>query len=273
MRRDPAQPHTLAGAYAVDALDGAERARFEEHLERCGECAREIRGLREATARLADAVAAAPPAGLKQRAMAATAHTRQLTPAAGGTTAHLARRPAGAGWLGPRGAAWLGPRDAAWPGQRGARAGRWVAGLATGLAGAIAAAALLVAVHTRQAPAGAGPAGSHLIAAVLTAPDATMISSRVRTGGIATVVMSGRERMLVFAAEGLRPLPTSRRYELWLMGPGGDRPAGLLPVPRHGMTGPVVASGLKPGDRLGLSPEAAVGARHPTTKMILVVTL
>ena len=48
---------------------------------------------------------------------------------------------------------------------------------------------------------------NHAIAAVLTAGDATVISARVATGSTATVVMSRRERALVFSAAGLRPLP------------------------------------------------------------------
>ena len=120
---------------------------------------------------------------------------------------------------------------------------------------------------------GQGTAGSQAIAAVLTAPDATMLTARVRTGGTATVVMSRRERTLVFAAAGLRALPASQCYELWLMRPGTDRPAGLLPMPRHGMTGPVVASGLRTGDRLALTVEPAAGTRHPTTAVILALTL
>jgi hypothetical protein len=100
-----------------------------------------------------------------------------------------------------------------------------------------------------------------------------MIEARVKTGGTATVVMSHRERALIFTAAQLRPLRPSQCYELWLMGPRRDRPAGLLPMPTHGMTGPVLASGLRPGDRLGLSVEPTAGARHPTTTMILVLAL
>jgi len=81
---------------------------------------------------------------------------------------------------------------------------------------------------------------------VLTARDATILRARVRTGGTATIVMSGREHALAFAAQGLRALPPTRCYELWLMAPGRDRSAGMLPGPRHGMTGPVLASGSKP---------------------------
>jgi anti-sigma-K factor RskA len=86
-------------------------------------------------------------------------------------------------------------------------------------------------------------------------------------------MMSPRKRMLVFAAAGLRALSGSQCYELWLMEPGADRPAGLLPMPSDGMSGPVIAAGLRPGDRLGLSVEPAAGTRRPTSPMILVLAL
>jgi anti-sigma-K factor RskA len=57
------------------------------------------------------------------------------------------------------------------------------------------------------------------------------------------------------------------------MGPGGDKPAGMLPDPRHGMTGPVVASGLNPDDRLGLTVEPAGGSTHPTSAVIMFMPL
>jgi anti-sigma-K factor RskA len=124
----------------------------------------------------------------------------------------------------------------------------------------------------RPSPPGRS-AVSHDVATVLTAPDLTVLSGRVRTGGTATVMMSPRDRMLVFAAAGLRVLPGSQCYELWLMQPGADRPAGLLPMPKHGMSGPVVASGLAAGERLGLTVEPAHGSRRPTSPMILVLAL
>ena len=45
--------HSLVGAYAVDALDDAERARFEEHLATCAECRAEVASLRGAAASVA----------------------------------------------------------------------------------------------------------------------------------------------------------------------------------------------------------------------------
>ena len=243
MRRRRPEPHTLAGAYALDALDGPDRTRFERHAARCQECTREVTGLREATARLAVAAAAAPPAALKEALRAETARTRQLPPVTHGTDAAARTRLR------------LGPRR-----------------LALTLAGAAVVAATAVWVTGTGGPGGQSPP-SQEIAAVLTAPDAVTLTARVRTGGTATIVMSHRERMLVFAAAKLRRLPAAQRHELWLLGPGLDRPAALLPMPSHGMTGPVVASGLRSGDRLGLTVEPAAGSRRPTTPMILELTL
>jgi len=74
------EAHTLAGPYAMDAISAPDRARFERHLTRCEDCAREIASLREAAARLAAAAAVSPPPALKARVMAAAAATRQRPP-------------------------------------------------------------------------------------------------------------------------------------------------------------------------------------------------
>jgi anti-sigma-K factor RskA len=244
MRIRRPEPHTLAGAYALDALDGPDRARFERHAARCQECTREVAGLREATARLAAAAAAQPPAALKEALRAETARTRQLPPVTGGSHATGRTRPR------------LGVRR-----------------LALALGGAAAVAAVTVWVTASLGPPAGQPAASQEIATVLTAPDAVKMTAQVRTGGTATIVMSHHDGMLVFAAAGLRPLPAAQHYELWLIGASRDRPAGRLPTPSHGMTGPVVAAGLRSGDRLGLSVEPATGTRGPTTPMILELTL
>jgi hypothetical protein len=133
--------------------------------------------------------------------------------------------------------------------------------------------AVTVWVTGSLAPPAGPPSSSQEMATVLTAPDAVKLTARVRTGGTATIVMSHHDGMLVFAAAGLRRLPAAQCYELWVLRPGGDRPAGRLPVPSHGMTGPVVTSGLRSGDRLGLTVEPATGTGHPTTPMILDLTL
>jgi anti-sigma-K factor RskA len=100
-----------------------------------------------------------------------------------------------------------------------------------------------------------------------------MMTAKVRTGGTATVVMSHRARELVFTASKLTVLPPSRAYELWLMGPSGDKPVGTLPPAHGGMTGPMVVGGLVHGDRLVLTVEPAGGSRRPTTRPIVVMGL
>ena len=216
----------MAGAYAMDAVDDRDRARVERHLARCQECSREISGLREATARLAAAAAAHPAAALKDRLLAETALVRQFPPVTRGAPDRPARHRDLSGRA-------RSPRP---PSRRPVRMAR----VALALAGVFVIAAVAVwAGSARLSPPVPAPPRGQAIAAVLTAPDATMISARVRTGGAATVVMSHRERTLVFAAAGLRALPASRRYELWVMGPHRDRPAGHAPraPARHDRTG------------------------------------
>ena len=85
--------------------------------------------------------------------------------------------------------------------------------------------------------------------------------------------MSHRARALVFIASGLTRLPASKAYELWLMGPAGATPAGMLPSGHHGMSGPVVVSRLAPGDRLGLTIEPSAGTGQPTSAPVVMVAL
>jgi anti-sigma-K factor RskA len=257
--------HTLAGPYAMDAISAPDRARFERHLTRCEDCAREIASLREATARLATAAAVSPPPALKARVMAAAAATRQRPPVPEPEAA-LRTRLLRTRLLRP------------WPGRPAPRKRLAMA------AGAVAAAAAVVVAVVFGVGNGGmrdqlsrAQASSQQVAAVLTARDATMMTGAVRGGGTVTIVMSHSMRELVFTAAALHALPASRGYELWLIGPAGDRAVIMLPPARHGMTGPVVASGLRPGDHLALTAEPAAGAAHPagrpTTPMMLDVVL
>jgi anti-sigma-K factor RskA len=252
--------HTLAGAYAMDAISERDRARFEQHLAGCQECTQEIASLREATARLGAASAVTPPAGLKERVLAAAAMTRQQPPAAAEPDV-----PARAGAM-VRTGAWL--RSLAWPGR-----------LAVAAAAVAAVAVLAIAVvfgvsngSIRQ-QLNQAQASSQQIAAVLTAHDAHMMTGPVAGGGTATIVMSHSRDALVFTAAGLRALPASRGYELWLIGPAGSRSVGMLAVRSHGMTGPLIASGLRRGDHLALTDEPAGGSIQPTAPMMLDVAL
>ena len=253
--------HTLVGAYAMDAISAPDRERFERHLAGCEECAREVASLHEATAALGTAAAEPLPAGLKERVMAAAAMTRQQPPAD-----EAEADPAAPGARGGRAGTWL--RSLAWPGRLALAAGSATAAAVLALAVVFG-----VANGSMQQQLDQAQASSQQIAAVLTAQDAVMTSGPVTGGGTATIVMSHSRHALVFTAQGLRALPASRGYELWLIGPAGTRPIGMLPAGRHGMTSPVIASGLHQGDHLALTAEPADGTAHPTAPMMFDVTL
>jgi anti-sigma-K factor RskA len=242
--------HELAGAYALDALDDAERERFERHLARCSSCAEDVRKMTSTATALAMAVAAEPPPGLKARVLAAAATTPQLPPlpAAAAARRRHARHVTGSAWF---------PR------------------LALGVAavGVAAAVALAVVTVSTQDRLNTARAQNQALAAVLAAPDAQIATATSSTGGSATVVLSYAEQKMIFTSSGLPRLPNSKVYELWLLSTGSARSAGLLPEPADGKTAPVLAAGLTSADKVGVTVEPAGGTSSPTTTPILVMTL
>ncbi|MFY9847639.1 MAG: anti-sigma factor, partial [Trebonia sp.] len=93
-------------------------------------------------------------------------------------------------------------------------------------------------------------------------------------GGTATVVASHLAGKIVFTSSGLRVLPSSQVYELWFLGPGKARGAGLVPPAGvTGSTAPVLASGLETGDSVGVTVEPAGGTTAPTTTPIVVLAV
>jgi hypothetical protein len=226
-------PHALTGVYAVDAVDGAERDRFERHLDRCAPCDQEVRGLQETTTQLALAATREPPPGLKAAVLAEAARTRQQVPAA--PTRARARTPA--------------------------------TRLALGFAAVATAAAVVLAVvlGLQRSELDNARAQQRAIAQVLNAPGARLVT------GHATVVVSSRLHKLIFTTHGLPALASSHVYQLWLIGPSGARSAGLLPAASQGKTAAVLASGVVPGDLVGVTVEPAGGTRQPTTTPIVEI--
>jgi anti-sigma factor RsiW len=74
--------HELSALYALDALTGDDRARFEAHLDGCERCQAELAGLRGAASALAFAVEGPPPpAELRGRILeAARAEGQNVVP-------------------------------------------------------------------------------------------------------------------------------------------------------------------------------------------------
>jgi anti-sigma-K factor RskA len=225
--------HALVGAYAVDALDDLERRRFEDHLAECETCARETRGLREAAAHLGTAVAVPPPARLRERVLSDVARVRPLPPLlANGHSRRRGRTP------------WLFTVAAA--------ACLVVATVMGGMA--------LVA----QQRADRAVAANREVYQVLAAADLQTVSAPVSTGGTGTVASSRSQGRAVVALSGLDRLPSSRTYELWFMGAGDPRPAGLLRESGE----PLVVAGLGEATQIGLTIEPAGGSARPTTRPI-----
>jgi anti-sigma-K factor RskA len=130
-----------------------------------------------------------------------------------------------------------------------------------------------VIVVSAQHKLNAAQARDQAIAAVLAAPDARITSAATSDGGTATVVVSRAEQKMIFTSAGLPSLPASKVYELWLLGTGQTRRAGLLAAPAAGKTAPVLASGLEAGDKVGVTVEPAGGTSAPTTTPIVVMAL
>ena len=88
-------------------------------------------------------------------------------------------------------------------------------------------------------------------------------------GGTVTIVVSGQQHGAVVSTRGMTALPAGRVYQLWVIDASGARPAGLLPA--AGQNGPVLASGVLPGDRIGITVEPSGGTSRPTTTPIVVI--
>jgi anti-sigma-K factor RskA len=240
-----ASPHALTGAYALDAIDGTERERFERHLARCPACRDEVRSLQDTATRFALAVSARPPQPLKEQVMVAAAHTWQLPPVPG----QMPRPEPGTGWA----------RRLAMP----------VAAACLALAIVFG---VLLAISRSQLGSVRGQQSA--INTVLEAPGTRLLSVRTRLGGSVSVILALRLHELVFTGIHLRGLPHAEVYELWVLGPAGRATdVGLLARAASGDTGPQLATDVVAGDRIDLTAEPSGGTTRPTTGPIALISL
>ncbi|MFD9126380.1 anti-sigma factor domain-containing protein [Kitasatospora sp. NPDC059571] len=241
--------HTLTGAYAAHALDGAERTDFERHLAQCPACAAEVAEFTATLARLGAAEALQPPPELKARVMAALPAVRQLAPSG----AEVA-----AGHAAPR--------------QRGRFARNWPKlALAASVALATGFGALAVQQHDQADRARAEAARladqQAAFGTLLTAPDAKTATGTAGSG-VGTVVWSQSRGEAGFLAAGLPALPQGKTYQLWFNDAGTMRPAGLLPQ----SNGSLVLSGPIDGAAgVGVTVEPSGGSQHPSGNPVLLL--
>ncbi|MFI7146872.1 anti-sigma factor domain-containing protein [Nonomuraea sp. NPDC050022] len=262
-------PHTLVGAYALDAVDDElERRHFEDHLTGCAECALEVAAFAETAARLGSAVAVEPPPGLKERVFAQIDQVRQVPP----TVAVPAQEDS---WGTPRRSEHGAGRRPQGRSRRPRPWLRWrplVAGV--GVAACLAA-AVVFGVGALQARDELDQVRrmNQEVAAVLTAPDSRIATAAAKQGGRGTVVVSRSRGKMVFLAAGLADLPEGQVYQLWQLAPGRIRSAGLLSADAAGRTQPVIAAPGPGVAKLGVTVEPAGGSAQPTTRPLFLVNL
>ncbi|MFJ8629538.1 anti-sigma factor domain-containing protein [Streptomyces sp. NPDC093568] len=235
-----ADPHDLAGAFAVDALSREEREEFLRHVAGCPDCAREVVRLQEAAAWLALAAARTPPPGLKERVLAEVARTGQYS------------------------LTLPGPVDE----PRGRRLAPRLLNLA--LAACVAAAAVLGGVaawqhqeaqQTRQE----SDSRTADLARLLAAPDTTFVKQDVAYGGSGTVAVSRHLDQAAYFCQDLAPLPAGKTYQLWYVAPGNAaRSAGLVPAGAALQARPLPAP--RTAAALAITVEPSAGSSAPTTK-------
>jgi anti-sigma-K factor RskA len=240
--------HKLTGAYAMDALDELERARFEQHLAQCDDCRAEVAELRETAALLSETVAVTPPPSLRDSVLTGISQVRPLAPEV--TTIPLTRS--------------APTRSEQSAGRRG-----WVPLLvAAALALFVGLGAMIVApwADDDEVP--------RLTAAeqVLQAPDAEEVFLDLGEAGRATVTRSKSQDKAVITTEDMVSAPEGKDYELWFMSPDEEFiAAGLMPdapdqtVVLDGSAAEAVA--------VGITVEPDGGSNQPTSDPIALFDL
>ncbi|MEU3900571.1 anti-sigma factor [Streptomyces sp. NPDC045251] len=250
--------HSLAAPYALDALEGAERVRFERHLGGCDRCAAEVRALSEDAVRLAWSTAAPAPAALRDRVLAAVRTTAQETVPGRGPVRRLPSHVWGAGPAPER--------------SRPPRPRPLLVPFATVTAAAALVVAALFAVQADRTRGELDTARDRTreIAHVLAAPDARATGGEDDRGRSIGVVASASEGRAVVTLSGYGEPSGGRVHQLWLVRPGAQpRSLGLL-----GDDTPLVASGLdRSATSLAVTVEPGGGSDRPTSRPVAQLTL
>lgn len=250
-----ADVHALSGAYALDALEPAEAAAFEQHLESCATCREEVRSLREAAGALALDVEEAPPASLRSSVLAGISQVRPLPPVDRSE---------------PEKAAAPVDEVAAARSRRTRMRSPWLVGAAAALA-LLAGAAVVRSVQLGSQLDSVSAQAAE-VTAVLTAPDATTTSASVTTGGRAAVVSSASLGKSVLVTDGMAPAPAGRTYQIWYLSESGA-PASAGFVPDGGSTAVVLEGDLAGASGVGVTVEPVGGSPAPTTTPVLAVAV
>ncbi|MCF6388354.1 anti-sigma factor [Mycobacterium sp. MBM] len=220
---------SLATAYALDAVDDAERADIERRVrdadaEVSAAFAVEVRQVREAMALVAGTTALDPPARLRERLLAEVSaepgQVRQLRPA---------RR-------------------------------RWAT------AAVAAAAAVVIGVGTFGIGYWLRPAPTVTAAEqIFAAPDVRTVSGQIPTGGTATVVFSRERNAGVLVMNNVEPPAAGTVYQMWLIDTEGPHSAGVMDAGAIAPSTTAVLPDLGTSTTLAFTVEPGSGSQRPTT--------
>lgn len=274
--------HGLSGAYAVDAVDDVERARFEAHLAGCSECEIEVASLRAAAGEMSAMTVTAPPATLRAAVLRDIISVRPLPPRvtaqespATDLTAPLApltpptANPFAGDEVRERQLGTTASAPASLELKRAERARRtprrqWLVG--------VAAAAVLATGGVVWQPWSPDTSTVQLTAMdqVLQAKDAQRFEEKVGKA-TATVVRSPSLKKAVIVTASMPDAPKGKVYELWLQQGAKMVRAGLMPA---GQANTVLLEGdAASASAVGITVEPAGGSETPTLPPVALITL
>jgi anti-sigma factor RsiW len=249
--------HSLSGAYAVDAVDDVERARFEAHLSGCSQCQREVASLRAAAGELGATTLASPPASLRASVLRDISSVRPLPPR---LTSDKAAAPEPATLSPPAATSSLESKRAERTGRAPLR--QWLVG--------VAAAAVLATGGVVWHPWSTGTGTVQLTATqqVLQAKDVQRFEGKVGNA-TATVVRSPSLKKAVIVTANLPPAPAGKVYELWLQQGQKMVKAGFIPA---GASNTVLLEGnAATAAGAGITVEPAGGSESPTLPPVALI--
>jgi len=240
--------HALSGAYAVDALDDAERTQFEQHLSVCPECRAEVASFRETAALMSDLEAGEePPASLRASVLAGISQVRPFPP----ETPETPETPQVASAAHRTSVVTLRRRM-----------------LPTLVA---AAAVVLLALGTFAWHPWQQGGGTSLADQIRQAPDAVSVTEPVPGGGKLTIIRSASLKRAVLIGSHVPAAKAGTTYQMWLQQPGqGMVSAGLMPDAEK----PTVLTGDAATARAAaVSVEPEAGSATPTGPVIALFPL
>ena len=231
--------HTLSGAYALDALDDLERARFEGHLDTCAACTEEVASFQATTALLgaADELTISPE--FRSAVLEEIEHVRQVGPV---TTPARVRR----------------------------RTPQLLAVAAAVLAVAVISLSVVTAGLRRELDE---MESYEAIAAIIQADDAITLTEEMGAARLQVVASPGSGAGAILA-NGMDAAPNGHAYQLWLLTDDDQAiPAGLLKIDDSGHGEHIMRGDMDGVVAVGITVEPEGGSDAPSTDPIAVLQL